>query len=138
MLLEEVRRQYNAVIAIYKSTKKCAKLKSKAIVSYLTTRSGANSNQWLCQECNFSVFPFYTLSNEEFLREQNFSNDPTPTDYVSPNVNANLLNSWFCDLDDSEDENLHVSNQYIETNILKRDEIANATSISFRLLCLNI
>ena len=83
------------------------------------------------------MFPFYTLSNEEFLREQNFSNDSAPTDYVSPNVNANLLNSWFCDLDDSEDENLHVSNHYIETFNLKRDEIANATSIPFRLLCLN-
>ena len=109
-----------------------------AIVPYLTTCSGANSNQWLCQECNFSVFPFYIVSNEEFLREQNFSNDPTPIDYVSPNVNANLLNSWFCDVDNSEDENLHVSNQYIETFNLNTDEIANATSIPFRLLCLNI
>ena len=84
------------------------------------------------------MFPLYTLSDEELLREQNFSNDPTPTDYVSLNVNANLLNSWFCDLGDSEDENLNVSNQNIEIFNLKRDEIANATSIPFRLLCLNI
>ena len=53
-------------------------------------------------------FLYSTLSNEEFLTQQNFSNNPTPADHFSPNVNAKLLNSWFCDLDDSEDENLYV------------------------------
>ena len=69
--------------------KQCTKLR-KTIASYFATCSGANSNQWLCQECKFSLFPVHSLSNEEFLIEQNSANDSTLTDYVCRNANANI------------------------------------------------
>ena len=54
------------------------------------------------------------------------------------NLNANLWNSMLCDLDNNEDDIIHLPDQYMDTCTLKSMYAANYPHGSFTYLCVNV